>query len=300
MKPSGGSELAFKNLYKYVGQDWVKDTNLVLSFCEPNLIDSNRKNVIWQQLSYDQFNVQNMNDGDFVNKIDHFVYVSNWQLNEFKNRFPISDSNNTVIRNAIIPIEFKPKPKGKIKLIYTSMPNRGLEILLDAFELLNRDDVELTVYSSLIIYGKNYRDDLAQLQLDRAKSMKNVIYKGYAMNAAIRKALQEHHIFSYPNTFEETSCMAIMEAGAAGCKIVTTSHGALPETADKWPTYIQYTDDKKLLASNYAEVLNETIDNYWKEHFDLKEQSDWFNENYSWEVRAPEWKNFLDNVCVKS
>ena len=299
MKPSGGTELLYKNLIKYVGQDWLKDTNLILSICNPQFVDPNRTNVMWQHLSYDQYNMQLMNDIRFVNSIQHFVYVSEWQLNEYQKRFPISQANNHVIRNAINPIEFKQKPKDKIKLIYISMANRGLEVLLDAFEIMNRNDVELTIYSSTIIYGKDYRDDKAQLLFNRAKSMRNVNYKGYAMNNGVRKALQEHHILAYPSIFEETSCLAAIEAGAAGCKIVTTNYGALPETCSHWATYINYTDNKKELAGNYAKVLNETIDNYWNECYNIEKQSNWFNTHYSWENRALEWKSFLDKICVK-
>jgi glycosyltransferase involved in cell wall biosynthesis len=299
MKPSGGTELLYNNLIKYVGQDWLKDINLVISSCYSDLISPKKPNILWQHLSYDQWNMRFMNDIKFINMVDHFVYVSNWQLNEYQKRFPISHCNNRVIRNAIIPIEFKEKPKNKIKIIYTSMPNRGLEVLLDAFEIMNRDDVELTVYSSTIIYGKNYRDDSAQVLFNRAKCMKNVNYKGYAMNAGIRKALQEHHILAYPSIFEETSCLSAIEAGAAGCKIVTTNYGALPETCSNWATYVNYTVDRKELAGNYSKILNESIDNYWKECYDYKEQSKWFNNTYSWENRAKEWKQFLGEICVK-
>jgi glycosyltransferase involved in cell wall biosynthesis len=295
MKPSGGTELLYKNLIKYVGQDWLKHTNLILSICNSQFVDPNKTNVLWQHLSYDQYNCQLMQDESFVNSIQHFVYVSNWQLKQYQQRFPIHNVNNHVIKNAIDPIVFKEKPKDKIRLIYTSMPNRGLDVLLDAFEMLNRNDVELTIYSSTIIYGKGYTDANAERLFNRCKSMKNVLYKGYAMNNAIRKALQEHHILAYPSTFEETSCLTAIEAGAAGCRIVTTNLGALPETCDKYATYVDYEDDKKELAKKYSAILNKTIDNYHKECYNYQKQSNWFNNTYSWKNRTKEWKEFLNN-----
>lgn len=120
--------------------------------------------------------------------------------------------------------------------------------------------------------------------------MKNVIYKGYAMNKAIRLALQQSHILAYPSIFPETSCLAAIEAGAAGCKIVTTDFGALPETCWEYATYVPYTMDHRALAHTYAQALTETIDTYQNNMYN---QSNWFNTQYSWENRKHEWEHLL-------
>jgi len=304
MRPLGGSEILNNNLLKYAGQDWQRKVNLVLSVCDPAYIDPNRVNVVWQHLAYDQGAIAGMADTNFIEAIDHFVYVSDWQLAQFQNRFPINLSQNHVIKNAIEPIEFKEKPKDKIKLIYTSTPNRGLEVLLKAFKILNRKDIELTVFSSNIIYGKGYSNQLAGAHdhlFHQCRTTPGIIYRGYAMNKAVRQALQQSHILAYPSIYEETSCLAAIEAGAAGCKIVTTDLGALPETCDKWATYVdyQYGDDLDLLAERYAETLNAAIDSYWANSYTINEQSLWFNEQYSWHTRAREWLEFFNKICVK-
>lgn len=302
MKPIGGSELLHNNLFKYTGRDWEQHINLVLSFCNSSIVDANRLNVIWQHLHTDQGAIQGMWDPTFVNSIDHYVYVSNWQLNEFKKVLPIEHLNNHVIKNAIEPIEFKEKPRDKIRLIYTSMPDRGLAILLEAWRIINRKDIELVVYSSNIIYGKGYSDS-RRGQYDQlfntCKTTPGIVYKGFGMNQAVRKALQTAHILAYPSIYPETSCLAAIEAGAAGCKIVTTDFGALPETCGGWATHVPYTENFQELAENYANVLNKSIDNYWLDSYNIVEQSQWFNNSYSWTNRAQEWQNFFNKICVK-
>ena len=299
MKPAGGSELLYNNLLKHTGSDWQKQINLILSFCYSELLDPNRINVLWQHLACNQQSVVNMENSNFVKSVDHFVYVSNWQLKHYADRVDISIANNHIIKNAIQPIEFIEKPKDKIKLIYTSMPNRGLEVLLDAFQIINRDDIELTVYSSDIIYGKNYKSNNSEYLFHRCRTTPGVIYKGYAVNKAVRQAVQRSHILAYPSIYEETSCLAAIEAGAAGCKIVTTNLGALPETCEQWATYVDHSFDNRELAYNYAEVLNSMIDNYQSSCYNLQEQSDWFNNTYSWENRSKEWKEFFNKICVR-
>ena len=297
MKPLGGTEILYNNLVKYVNNDWQETANLILSRCDPSLLNPSKINILWQHVMTDQGVTVGMNYPEFVNNIDHYVYVSNWQLNKFKEKYDIEHCSNHVIRNAIPPIDFIEKPKDKIRLIYTSMPFRGLDILLDAFQLINNNDVELHVYSSNIIYGKGYSNNVGNAfepLFHRCKTMKNVVYKGYAMNKAIHKAVQQAHILAYPSIFEETSCLAAIEAGAAGCKIVTTDYGALRETCGDWASYIDFTTNRQELVHNYAEILKKEIDNYGSTCYNT--QSKWFNETYSWVNRAIEWNQFFNNI----
>lgn len=292
--PRGGTELLYQNLLKYIGSDWQKNVNLILSFCHTGMIDPSKSNIVWQHLHTDQGAIAGMIDPEFINKIQKFVYVSNWQKEQFLNKFNISHCDNRVIKNAIEPIEYKEKPRGKLRLIYTSMPNRGLDVLLDAFQLIDRD-VELHIYSSNIIYGKSYSDMIGNRDdklFNNARTMKNVTLKGFATNKAVRLALHNSHILAYPSIYEETSCLSAIEAGAAGCKIVTTNLGALPETCGKYAKFV--SSDKNTLVEEYAQALIETIDSYDEKSYNLKEQSDWFNSQYSWEIRALEWKTFLN------
>lgn len=303
MKPLGGTEILYNNLLKYLEPSCLNQINLIVSTCRPEFVDSTKINVVWQHLAYDQGNIIGMADPQFINSIQHFVYVSNWQLQEFQCRFAIDQSHNHVIRNAIDTIELISKPKDKIRLIYTSTPNRGLKILLDAWKIINRSDIELHVYSSDVIYGVNYA---AQKQREhaelfhRCKTTPGIVYKGYATNKAVRQALQSAHILAYPSIYEETSCLAAIEAGAAGCRIVTTNLGALPETCGSWARFVDYAygDNLTVLTENYAAVLNEEIDLVIKNNYNLENQSIWFNNEYSWNNRIHEWKEFLSK-CVE-
>jgi glycosyltransferase involved in cell wall biosynthesis len=298
MKPLGGTEILLQALNKYLGAYWNHDVNLIASSCKHGLIMPDKKNVIWQQLDVDQGNVQLMSDKTFIDKIDYFIYGSNWAYEKYRIFYKIPENKSIVIKNAIEPVPFITKPTGKIKLIYTSTPWRGLSVLLDAFEMLNRDDIELDVYSSTIIYGDGFANSTKGVYdqlFDRAKRMKNVNYMGYATNAGIRKAVQKAHIFAYPSIFQETSCLSALEAGAAGCKMVVSNFGALYETCSEWADYVTYTSDETVLAKRFSKVLNNAINNYVHGDSVYQEQSDFYNKFWTWENRIPLWKEFLND-----
>lgn len=301
VKPAaGGTEILRAGLSKYTSIDQRDDINIILCVADYSKVKFTKSNILWQHNNYSDESVKGMQDPGFMKAIDATVYVSHWQYEKFRYLYRIPTHNAHIIKNAIEPIEFKPRERGeKIKLIYTSTPFRGLEILLDVFETLDRDDVELDVYSSTLVYGTGYQnhtkgqfDDL----FDRARGMKNVNYHGYATNDEVKQALTQANIFSYPSIFEETACLAMIEAAAAGCKLVTTNLGALYETGSEWATMVPIQADIDGLKADYAKALNEAIDSYWSEQDFLKRQSDFYNEFYDWERRVSQWEQVFNDL----
>lgn len=300
IQSKGGTELLHENLVHKLGKNDLQGINLIISHLSQELLKSDQINILWNHHNTDQPPIQAYQNKELLKKIQYFVYVSNWQYEKYRYHFNISENRSLVIKNAIQPIELKEKPN-KIRLIYTSTPWRGLDVLLDAFTLLGRDDVELDVYSSTIIYGtwfheQNEKDYKALFQ--RAESMKNVNYHGYVSNEEIRDALSRSHVFAYPCTWEETSCLTAIEAGMAGLNLVTTNLGALYETINSWGRLVGYDSNKVNLTRKFAFALNRAIDEYWTKETQerLQEQHIYYKKFYSWDSRISEWRNFLSQI----
>jgi len=311
MNPKGGTEILKEQLIAQLPEQSIDGINLIGSICHPSLVKEDKINILWQHLNYDQPNVKLMQDRKFVDSIDYFIYVSHWQYNRFREVYKIPEYKSFVIKNATHAFEPVKKESlmitsDKIKLLYTSTPWRGLIILLKAIEILNktRDDFEVDIYSSTKIYGstfdENEKDKFTDL-FEKCKNTKNVNYHGYTFNGEIRRAVEKAHIYAYPSIFEETSCLAVIEAMAAGCHVVTTNYGALPETCGEFATMIEFDSSGQNLIERYAETLNSVIDNYKNNLYkdDLEMQIKYYNKNYSWETRIQEWINFLNYVRRK-
>lgn len=294
--PRGGSDIMEAGLKKRLNLDEY-NAHVILSRCTEDQIADGKLNIMWQHLNYNEPLTNGMTNKFFTRAMDAFVYVSHWQHEKFRYVYHAPVENAFVIKNAIEPIEYIKRDKNeKIKLIYTSAPYRGLEVLLDSFELLNRDDVELEVYSSTIVYGSDYdfhfRKQFEPL-FERAANTNGVNFHGYAPNSEIIKALQDSHIFAYPSVFEETCCLAMIEAGAAGCSLVAHNLGALPETGTEYATFVPIKIDKKSIAETYAKALNLEIDTFWDKEVKRIKQSEYFNTFYSWDSAIDKWHSML-------
>ena len=307
MTPKGGTEILKEQLIAQLEPGSIDGINLIGSICHPQLIQKDKKNVVWQHLSYDQPNVQYMRDRKFVDSVDYFIYVSHWQYNKFREHFQIPEYKSFIIKNATPKFEVPVRNKaGRIKLLYTSTPWRGLGVLIKAIDILNktRDDFELDIYSSTRIYGDMFEQSEKgkfDALFDKCKATANVNFRGYGLNEQIREVLKDTHIYVYPSIFEETSCLAVIEAMSAGCHVVTTNYGALPETCGEFATMIEFDSSVQNLIERYADTLNSVLDNYknnlYKE--DLEMQIKYYDKYYSWNTRIEEWKNFLNYVRNK-
>jgi glycosyltransferase involved in cell wall biosynthesis len=304
MQPYGGTEIQLDYLRKYVNKELLNKVQITTSIPEKDKLVIDKPNILWVHNSYDQANVypwfkNSLNHG----KYDWYIFNSHWTFEKFRMMFNIPTELCIVIKNGfdddlIVKQEFN--KKDKIRLIYTSTPWRGLDVLLNAMEKIKTDRVELDVYSSTQIYGDAFKEhtDKQFIELyDKAKSMKNVNYKGYMHHKELMKILHTYDCYVHPSTFEETFCVAAMESLAAGLVTVTTDLGALPETCAEFPIYVPYRTDKKLLANQFAAVIQTlpTVINTLNPD-KMKFQMQYYRQFYHWSVIKNYWEKFLNGI----
>jgi glycosyltransferase involved in cell wall biosynthesis len=305
MNPRGGTELQVELLERFVDKDLLDKVQITTSVPEKIPLHSTKPNILWQQNSYDQANlVPWFKDKENHKKYDWYVFNSHWCYEKFRMMFDIPTHKSLVIKNAIDKIEPRKLDYNKgdpIKLIYTSTPWRGLNVLLAAMQLVKNTSIHLDVYSSTQVYGDRFKeanDKQFQELYEQAKALKNVSYVGYKPNEFIKDNLKNYHMFVYPNIWEETSCIAAIEAMAAGLYCITTDYGALFETGSEYITYVPYEKDFIKLAHTFASVMDVAAERLGEESTKdhLKLQIDFTNRFYSWDLRKNIWNRFLQGV----
>jgi glycosyltransferase involved in cell wall biosynthesis len=125
-----------------------------------------------------------------------------------------------------------------------------------------------------------------------------VVYRGSIPNSKLREELPTFDILAYPNTFEETSCIAVIEALSAGLRVVTSNLGALPETTEGWARMYPYLKDSSLHTQCFANILLEEIELVRSGKLDehLTQQTQTYNTRWTWDYRIQEWLKFLDGL----
>jgi len=307
MQPYGGTEIQRDYLYKYAEQGLLDLVQITTSIPEKEPLHPLRPNILWMKNSYDQPNIAPwFKIKENHKKYDWYVFNSNWNHEKFRYFFKVPEDKCLVLKNGIDYDELKLKEdftyKPPFKLIYFSTPWRGLDVLLKAMDLLKDEkDITLDVYSSTIIYGDGFQrntDKLYTPLYEKAKALPNVNYKGYCQHAALVAQLKNYHMNAHPSTWEETFCISALESLAAGCMMLTTNLGALPETCAEFPIYIPYTQDKQQLTFQVAASIKEakSIMEHGDMAYSLKFQQQYYKKFYDWKIIGKFWNRFLRGV----
>ena len=303
--PRGGTELQFEYLRKHVDPQLLNQFQICTSVPESIPLSLTKINILWQKNSYDQPNLAPwFKDKSNHDKYDWYVFNSNWNFEKFRMMFDIPLNKSLVIKNGvgdIEPISTTYKKGDPIKIIHHCTPWRGLSVLLGAMQLVKNPLITLDVYSSTEVYGKRFHDqtdDQYKELYEQARQLHNVNYIGYKPNEYIKEHLKDYRLFVYPSIWEETFCISLLEAMAAGLYCVTTNFGALFETGAEFPMYIPYSNDYHSLARRFAEGIEVAAKSLEVDGINdhLKVQRDYVNRFYNWNVKGISWQRFLQGA----
>ena len=252
----GGTEMMRKRLLENVPPHMLQ--GVAIHFSRPREIRSDVKNILYcHDLPLDPENKILLNEG--WKKLDHFVFVSNWQRDGYIQQYGIPHSKTTVIENAIEKeYVFTEKSNKVVRFIYHTTPHRGLQLLYPIFDKLSQNfsNVHLDVYSSFGIYGWPQRDEPYKNLFGQLEQHPKITYHGSKSNSEVLEALEKSHIFLYPCIWQETSCIAMIEAIRSNCIVIHPNHGALRETANGATMMYEYTENYSDHATRAYAIAN--------------------------------------------
>ena len=179
-----------------------------------------------------------------VDAVDHILCLSPWHRSHLALRYPFAERKLHMVRNGLTPGYFTAEPAAarERRVLYTSAPDRGLDIVLEAWPYVRErvPDAQLA-FTYVSVYDRIAdRRPLLRAHRERVRSL--AAQPGVqSLDGLAQKNLAElmrsslvwvHPSFSSPHgvRWVETSCIGAMEAQAAGCWVVAANWGALPDT----------------------------------------------------------------------
>lgn len=199
-------------------------------------IQATRKAVWVHDIWLDANGSANLN----IERIDKVFCLSPWHKKFFLNHHKgVPAEKVHVTRDGVDLARFEGKVR-KIpgRMVYSSSPDRGLELLLDLLPQIQKEVPEAEVH---IFYGfENWeksaraRGDQGQLTLiEKLKKKFNdpgVVYRGRVGQKTLAREFMKAQLWAYPTWFTETFCITACEAMASGTPVVTTDVAALATT----------------------------------------------------------------------
>ena len=301
-KANGGTEITKRSIAKYISPELANEFQIIASRVRD--INPEKIRVYWQHDLPEDPEISHLKNENSRNRFHKFVFVSNWQLNEYhtKLNMPLNE-NVQVIENPIDPIAEHVKDKSKVNLVYFSTPQRGLELLVPVFIELakNYDNIHLDVFSSFKIYGWEEADNAYEPLYNKIKEHPQMTYHGYADQQTIRQHLQKAHILAYPSVWKETSCRVLIESMSAGLMCVHPNLAALPDTSGNLTTMYQFNDDINKHANLFYNYLEHAINNVNKDEAQkyLRFVKAYADTRFNIGKISLQWEGMLKDLMVK-
>ena len=261
--------------------------------------------LFWTGDAHDQPAIRHLGHPAIQGNVDYLLCVSEWQRRTFIDRFDLPEAKVIATRNGFAS-ELAPAPSEKIwtQGVYSSTPFRGLAGLLEMFPDIRRRVPEMTldIFSSMKVYGwSEARDREAYGGLYTTAGQPGVNLRGSVAQTLLLEHMSRSGFLLYPNTFEETSCIAAIEAQACGAVVVTSAKAGLKETVDSPRTGICISGDTA--SREYRRQFVETVAELAANPERMRKMSAAARkramEHYAWSVIATEWTFLFEEMETK-
>lgn len=150
----------------------------------------------------------------FASLIDRLVVASEWQAEDKANVFPLDKISVRYLGVRLERFEGSAPARIPTRLVYTSNPRKGLDLLLQIFPRIRArvDNANVHVFAA-----------------DSIEPADQFVVRGRVSKTELARELMSARLMAYPNTIKETFSLAVAEAQAAGLPVVTSRRGALSE-----------------------------------------------------------------------
>lgn len=247
------------------------------------------------------------------NNIDYIAGVSEWHCSHLQKLYDIPKEKLIVLSNGINLERFhsgESIERQKGKFIWSSSPDRGLEIVLDLWPQIRSIIPEAELH---IFYGWNNFDAMMEQTDDPymrrfSTQMKNaiksleghgVIMRGRISQDELAKEFQSADYWPYLSQFLETSCISILESQAGGCIPFYSPIGGIVENAAPGAIQINGMPMNFTYRKEFLDKLK-IIESYTEdEKLELRKELIEYPKEKSWDNSFNKWQRIIHLAKTK-
>lgn len=297
----GGTELMRMGLEERLDPELLEDFQIICS--RVRKIEEDKIRVYWLHDLPEDPETNHLSKEANRDRFHKLVFCGNWQYTRYRDFLGVPHNDSAIVlETAITPIDMKNvvKSKDEVRLIYTSTPQRGLELLVPVFiELCKKhDNIVLDVFSSFNIYGWADSDKPYEALFDICRNHPKINYHGNQPNDVVREALAKAHIHAYPSIWQECNSRSVIEAMSAGLLCVHPNFAGLPDTAGGLNFMYQWDNDKSKHASRFYHSIDNAIETVNTDDLQnyLKLVKIYADSRYNWSKVASQWSDLLQEL----
>jgi glycosyltransferase involved in cell wall biosynthesis len=295
-KSQGGTEAVKRELAKRLPAGLTDDFQIICS--RVRKIEEDKIRVYWLHDLPEDPETNHLRELNSRNRFHKLSFIGNWQYNRYQLVCGMPyEQSSVVIETPIDPINFEQKSFEKIRLVYTSTPQRGLALLVPVFEKLAEKykNIHLDVFSSFKIYGWEDADKQFEPLYERIRKHPQMTYHGFVPNDTVREHLKNSHILAYPSIWLECNSRSVVEAMSAGLLCVHPNYGGLSDTSGGLNFMYQGDQDPQKHANIFYHALNNAIQTVSQEQTQnyLKLVKMYADTRFNWSRIVNNWTDVL-------
>ena len=250
-------------------------------------------------------------------KVDRLMVLSEFHKEQFGRHLSVPDERYVVTRNGVdlelveealaegaddrleaCPTDGVERDRNRV--IYTSRPERGLDVLLEMWPELKRRRPGLKL---AVAWYENsgadaqMADYLAALRR-AAEALPGVELLGALSKRELYREIAGSGLMVYPAVFPEVSCISMMEAAACGTPVVASRYCALKETVADGETGVLVPGDpgSREYQRRFVEAVVGLVgeEKRWGEMSDAGRRR--VEARYQWRDIAGEWEGVFEGL----
>lgn len=311
LKSNGGTEQVKRQIGALLPDGLLDNFQVICSRVRG--IDENKIRIYWIHDTPNDPETNHLINKSSQDRFHKIVFCGNWQYNQYLTVLGIEPSDKLkVIDTPIVPfaeedlrrLKTQPRDDNKIRLIYTSTPQRGLSILIPVFLELTKKHptIHLDVFSSFKIYGWDDTDKQFESLYDVCRNHPQITYHGFVPNEDVRAAVTRANIFAYPSIWMECNSRALIEAMSAGCICVHPNLAGLSDTSGNLTEMYQFDINQQVHSKIFYDKLDQAIQSVnFNQIYDQKimMQRSYANQRFDAHKIASKWESMLMDLKDK-